>query len=246
MDDTAGQADSVMRRGEFGSFAILDDELTPRGVPLPGASWGGVVAPFALTFDGYVTRTAPELGEWANGHGRAFAGSGALDPALALPDLRALLFFEQRRYHHFGEAPDAEARRYIDALLVAIRRAVVAHQAVLAEANPPAEWDPDDDWLRERYLQMREEQAARQAAGLPEPPSRPRPVPPDGPGWQPGRSIPLASIAPGMRVFHAFIGEGEVLAVPLGPGAGEIRVKWARFPEPAWTIPQVLLVELDD
>ena len=44
----------------------------------------------------------------------------------ALADLRACLFFEQRRWHHFGDTPDEESMTYIWALVEAIRNRVLA------------------------------------------------------------------------------------------------------------------------
>jgi hypothetical protein len=41
-----------------------------------------------------------------------------------LEDLRTCLFFEQRRWNHFGEAPDANAMRYIRSLISQIRAKV--------------------------------------------------------------------------------------------------------------------------
>ena len=46
----------------------------------------------------------------------------------SLTDLRVCLFFEQRRWHHFGSHPDDEAMAYIRELLDRIR-AHVAHDA---------------------------------------------------------------------------------------------------------------------
>ncbi|MEY4182682.1 MAG: hypothetical protein RLZZ217_1308 [Planctomycetota bacterium] len=41
-------------------------------------------------------------------------------------DLRACLFFEQRRWRHFGDEPDAEAMADIRGLVEAIRERVAA------------------------------------------------------------------------------------------------------------------------
>jgi hypothetical protein len=97
-------------------------DLLPETVPPPGAAWPKVAA-FALSFDGYACR-GQELGRWANGIVRAFHRKGALGQALSLADLRALLYFEQRCFHHFGTSPDGRDRTCIDALLVAIRAQV--------------------------------------------------------------------------------------------------------------------------
>ena len=120
---TRSQPDSeTMRSGEFADWAILDADLRPEAIPAPDAAWLEV-ASFALSFDGYAYRR-DQLGGWANQAVKRFQRSGTLSRALALPDLRALLFFEQRRFHHFGTSPDDGDRAYIDALLMAIRARV--------------------------------------------------------------------------------------------------------------------------
>ncbi len=87
---------------------------------------------------------------------------------------------------------------------------------------PDRSYDPDAAPMRDLYLKLRAEQAARKAAGLPEPPApapRPRPTPPDGPGWHPGRELvdprsePSAAIVRGARVFDEFNGLGTILSV---------------------------------
>lgn len=121
-------ADSVppdMTGGEFGDCAILDEDLTAARVPAPGTQFWMEVALFALSFDGYQSRVA-ELGVWANKQVGRFAATGRPDESLTLPDLRAVLFFEQRRVRHLDATPEATAARYVDALLAAIRSCVVA------------------------------------------------------------------------------------------------------------------------
>ena len=115
--------DADMTRGEFGYCAILDADLTVERVPDPGAPFWMEVAEFALSFDGYQYRAAG-LGGWANSHVHRFHEAARLDHNLRLPDLRALLFYEQRRYRHLDETPTGSAARYVDALLAAIRSRV--------------------------------------------------------------------------------------------------------------------------
>lgn len=43
-----------------------------------------------------------------------------------LIDLRTSLFFEQRRWRHFGYEPDRSAMEYIQALVAAIRQKIIA------------------------------------------------------------------------------------------------------------------------
>lgn len=85
---------------------IPNDELTITDVPASGADWNEIGG-FALSFDGY---RLPDCAEIANArrHG-------------SLTDLRACLFFEQRRWRHFGEEPDAETMTYIRDLVERIR-----------------------------------------------------------------------------------------------------------------------------
>lgn len=232
-----------MLGGEFGGVAVLDDDLTPRQVPKPGTGWQQV-STFALTFDGYAYR-GHGLGSWANEHVRAFSRDGTLDRDLSLRDLRALLFYEQRRFHHFGTAPAPDDEPYTCALLIGICDAVVRRQAELAAAAPLPEYDPDDDGLRDVWLKVMSEAADRKAAGLPEPPPRPRPTPPEGPGWVNGLNLERARLAPGMRVFHQRSGIGEVLAVHPGRGPAELRVRFESGG--TYWYPAVLLqIEVED
>ena len=88
-------------------------------MPAPGTPFWMEVAEFALTFDGYRYRGSG-LGTWANARVDRFHATGRLDDDLGLPDLRALLFFEQRRFRHLDDTPTGSAARYVDALLAAI------------------------------------------------------------------------------------------------------------------------------
>ncbi|MGE3343994.1 MAG: DUF429 domain-containing protein [Vicinamibacterales bacterium] len=88
-------------------------ELTARDIPSPTAGAEEILE-FAHTWDGYGAsgsfETAAEL---AN---RRFQ--------FTVDELRTLLFLEHRRWRHFGEEPDAEARAYIRWLIEAIRQRV--------------------------------------------------------------------------------------------------------------------------
>jgi hypothetical protein len=104
--------------GEFGDRAIHDGDLAIDMVPNSADPWMPF-SEFALSFDGYGYRR--DLGDWANRQGQAFADTGDLVANLTLPDLRALVFFEQRRFRHLSEMPTGEAASYIDTLLAEIR-----------------------------------------------------------------------------------------------------------------------------
>jgi len=97
--------------------ALSKDELPP-----PGAAWEAI-APFAYSFDGY-----GRLGSFDACAAIANPAFTAWTEQQVLPksflDLRTCLFFEQRRWRHFGDDPDEEALKYIHALLEAIREQV--------------------------------------------------------------------------------------------------------------------------
>ena len=67
--------------------------------------------PFALTFDAYeVLGSFEACGEIANARNSE-----------TLTNLRTCLFFEQRRWRHFGEEPDSSSMEYIHGIVEKIR-----------------------------------------------------------------------------------------------------------------------------
>jgi hypothetical protein len=103
---------------------IANADLRERDVPTPGAGWHEI-GRFALSFNGY--EWCGSFGECADVGNRgleAFRESGALPESLA--ELRTCLFFEQRRWRHFGLDPGDEAMSYVRALVEAIRDKVHA------------------------------------------------------------------------------------------------------------------------
>jgi len=62
---------------------------------------------------------ADQCARIANAAADRYSQEGELPESL--DELRTCLFFEQRRWHHFGATPDGEAQRYFAALLEAIR-----------------------------------------------------------------------------------------------------------------------------
>jgi len=95
--------------------------LDPGQVPGPHASWPEVFE-FAYAFDGYEVFGGSEpLAEVANGWKERWLADRSLPTSLR--ELRGCLFFEQRRFHHFGEIPTGADARYLRALLRAIRSA---------------------------------------------------------------------------------------------------------------------------
>ena len=89
---------------------IPNSELTLELIPQSNASWDEI-APFALTFDGYKEHGSFEAcAEIANAH--------RMD---TLTNARTCLFFEQRRWRHFGYEPDEESMKYIRKVVALIR-----------------------------------------------------------------------------------------------------------------------------
>jgi hypothetical protein len=89
---------------------IPNDRLEPERIPSQEAPWSEIVK-FAHTFDGdrhWGSRTA--CAKIANERRHE-----------TLTDLRTCLFFEQRRWNHYGRAPDLLAMDYIRDLLREIR-----------------------------------------------------------------------------------------------------------------------------
>ena len=69
---------------------IPNDKLRAADIPASDSTWSEVW-PFALTFDGYAW--SEECGETANRIQQDYVELGALREDLALPELRASLFF---------------------------------------------------------------------------------------------------------------------------------------------------------
>jgi len=99
--------------------AIANNKLTLADIPSIDADWD-VIEKFALTFDGYnASGSFEECADIANAgrHG-------------SLRELRTCLFFEQRRWRHFGESPDEQAMEYIRGVVEKIRRKVEAGDVI--------------------------------------------------------------------------------------------------------------------
>jgi len=111
---------------EFGR-AIPNSALVESDIPTRDADWG-TIWPFALTFDGYTywgssTKSAEIANQWSE----MYLTKRSLPDSLT--ELRTCLFFEQRRWRHFGYDPDpsdAETTGYIQALIDRIRDKVRA------------------------------------------------------------------------------------------------------------------------
>ena len=101
---------------------IANAELSESDLPPPEAGWREI-GRFALSFNGYEAwgsfqKCADVANRWADD----FRATATLPDSLN--ELRTCLFFEQRRWRHFGFDPDEEAMRYISALVEEIRKRV--------------------------------------------------------------------------------------------------------------------------
>lgn len=76
------------------------------------------IAEFALTFDGY--ERFERVAEFANNNLAVYNADRECLKKRTLTELRACLFYEQRRYRHMGEEPENGDREYINALLTEI------------------------------------------------------------------------------------------------------------------------------
>jgi hypothetical protein len=110
---------------EFGVPELGSGDLTLDGIPSPADDYWGGIDTFALSFDGYAyCGSAERCGEIANATKEKYRQTRVLPEAL--DDLRACLFFEQRRWRHMGQMPDQVSLQYIRALVRAIRASVAA------------------------------------------------------------------------------------------------------------------------
>ena len=102
------------------SREIGNADLKIDDVPASDAGWSQI-GRFALTFDGYERWGSFEkCAEIGNRWAKAYTDGQTLPDSLT--DLRTCLFYEQRRWRHYGWEPDEGAMSYIHALVEAIRR----------------------------------------------------------------------------------------------------------------------------
>lgn len=99
---------------------IPNHRLRADKIPPADADWSAIQR-FALTFDGYGHWGQRECADVANSRRQG-----------TLTELRTCLFFEQRRWRHFGDDPDPETMTYIRSLLEQIRVRVALANQLLA------------------------------------------------------------------------------------------------------------------
>jgi hypothetical protein len=100
----------------------LTGSLRASDVPSQGATWCAIEE-FALTFKGYDWAGSFEkCADLANSTRKTYDRSPERRlPKLTLDELRACLYFEQRRSHHSDYVPEGEDLVYVRALLESIR-----------------------------------------------------------------------------------------------------------------------------
>ena len=92
---------------------ISNEALKTTDIPHDDADWDAIGV-FALTFNGY-----KELGSFEK-----CAEIASQQNHSTLTELRSCLFFEQRRWRHYGDEPETEAMAYIKDIVEKIRRMV--------------------------------------------------------------------------------------------------------------------------
>jgi hypothetical protein len=115
---------STRLENEFGPD-IPNSALRESDLPSSEADFDYTWNKFALTFDGYAHwGSTGKCAQIANESAEEFRRSGTLPETLT--DLRTCLFFEQRRWHHFGTEIDPQSMAYIKALVASIRTTLQA------------------------------------------------------------------------------------------------------------------------
>jgi hypothetical protein len=114
-------------RGAMEFKRIPNEKLEKADVPDATAPWPEIEL-FGLTFNGYEAFPGDECANLANKVMDEFSKNAKILEKLTLTELRACLFFEQRRYRHCDEVPDASGMIYIGALLNFIRTSACLSQ----------------------------------------------------------------------------------------------------------------------
>jgi hypothetical protein len=118
--------------GDFTPCAVPNSHLRVHGIPDRGDAWDAVSS-FSLSYDGYAYWD--DVSELATRCIRSWTRDHTLPTSI--DEVRACLFYEQRRWHHFGEDPNGRGAQYVWALLDTLRSLVAARTAA-----DPAPADP--------------------------------------------------------------------------------------------------------
>lgn len=105
---------------------ISNEALTEADIPWESGDWGEI-GEFALTFDAYdYWGSFEKCADIANDSADLWQKGGVV-PA-SLTELRTCLFFEQRRWRHFGYEPDERTLKYVKTLVSAIHDIVARRE----------------------------------------------------------------------------------------------------------------------
>lgn len=109
---------------------VANTDLTAADLPHPREPFDAVVR-FAYTFDGYQALGMELCGEMANRGLSQWVASGVVPDWLRadLTRLRAVLYFEARRWIVLESEPDTRSLLYVHALIEAIDEALPARDA---------------------------------------------------------------------------------------------------------------------
>ena len=167
--------------GDFAATAVPNRSLGPDAVPGHGDPWD-VVSDFCLSYDGYAYWD--DLPELANRVLQGWTHDHSLPRDL--DELRACLFYEQRRWHHFGEEPSGRSALFMGAALDALR-------ALVAPTVRGVERVPDPRVAIAPEAHVRIVAAPTQAHAAPAPEGAPAPA--SGPNRRP-LPVPVATLHP--------------------------------------------------
>jgi hypothetical protein len=185
--------------GDFAASAIPNAELDNTAVPTRGESWEAV-SDFALSYDGY--------GYWDNLPSLAGRVLQRWTRRRSLPatldELRGCLFYEQRRWHHFGEEPTGRSAEYMWAVIDAIA-ALTAPVASTVHRIP----DPRRAIASETHVKLVVTRAVA-LRPLPSTTSSVRPLP-----ARQGRLVPVPAAEAHVRLVSAI--EDEASSVSRHP-----------------------------
>ena len=182
--------------GDYAASAIPNAKLDIAAVPQRGESWEAV-SDFALSYDGYAYWD--DLSTLAGGVLQRWTRRRSLPDTL--DELRGCLFYEQRRWHHFGEVPTGRSAEYMWAMVAAIGALALPFPAT---TDPPA--DPRRATAPEAHVKL----VATRAVALrpvPSPPLTMRPLPARG-----GRLVPVPAAEAHVRLVTSIEEEASVMA----------------------------------
>jgi len=186
--------------GDFRDWAVPNGEIGTTGVPGRSEPWDAV-SEFALSYDGY--GYWDDLPELASRVLQRWTRSRAL-PA-TLDELRGCLFYEQRRWHHFGEEPTGRSAEYMRAMVEAIAGLCAGVPRTMRRIP-----DPRPTAAAETHVKL---VATRAVALRPlhSPPLTLRPVPASA-----GRLVPVPAAEAHVRLVSVLEETGSVWRHPSG------------------------------